>query len=316
MNLSRWLHLFGIIAIVWISYLFGKTIVEHLEDFRSIKWTFSVSWFILATVLLIVNFILNAVGSQLSLSLFSKKVAFKPILAIRLVSDIGRYLPGKIWKFAGRAHFSSKVGVQKTVMVVASFIEEMSNLVSAGFLSLFALGSFGTFSLNVTEWIFFVLLIIIGIIFLYSSGLWNWCINRGLKILKRPHLHVAWTFGLMNKLIVWYFFLWVMLGVSFYCFIRAFTYVPLENIVWISSVFVAAWLISYLSFLTPGGIGIREGLLVFGLSLWIPHTYAIVISIASRLWIMLIEGGLALWGWYVLRRLPNIEISPQPPLQV
>lgn len=303
MKLSTLIHTLGIIVVGWIIYLFAKTIITHKEDFANIEWHFSFTWFILATLLLIIDFVLNAIGSQISLSLLGERSSFKQVLAMRLVSDIGRYLPGKIWKFAGRVHFSSKIHISKTVILVATFIEEIGNLVSAGIISLLALSTFKTLSVSRFSWIIAVIVIIIGVIFLYSSGMWNWLVNKGLRILNRPQLQIKWTFSIMTKLILLYSALWMLLGISFFCFIRAFTYVPINQAYGISILFVAAWLISYLSFLTPGGLGIREGLLALGLTIWLPQSYAIVIALSSRLWIMAAEGGLALWGWYILKRI-------------
>ena len=309
MKLSTLFHALGLAVLLWIVYLFTITIIEHSEDFSRIDWNFSLPWLLIATLLLIAHFILNGVGLQMALALFHERTDFRSLLAIRLVSDIGRYLPGKIWKFAGRAHYSAKIGISKTMMLVASFIEEISNLVSAGIVSFAALGSLSVFLISTVAWIIILCVLILGIILLYSSGTWNWIINPGLRMLNRPQLPIHWTFIRMTKLVAWYAALWVLLGISFYSFVRSFTYVPLSSLPWIASLFVGAWVISYISFLTPGGIGIREGLLALGLNIWLSPSYSVVISIASRLWIMLIEGGLAFWGWRTLR---SLRINNQP----
>jgi glycosyltransferase 2 family protein len=79
---------------------------------------------------------------------------------------------------------------------------------------------------------------------------------------------------------------WAAYGVSFTLFVGSVHPVAWQDVPLLGATYAAAWVIGFLSFLTPGGIGVREGVLAYLLGLWLPPGVAIVISLLSRLWIV------------------------------
>ena len=63
------------------------------------------------------------------------------------------------------------------------------------------------------------------------------------------------------------------------------------HMVLISSAFVASWLVGYLSFITPGGLGVREGALVILLTGILGPGEAGFLALVSRFLWMLAETG-------------------------
>jgi uncharacterized membrane protein YbhN (UPF0104 family) len=51
-------------------------------------------------------------------------------------------------------------------------------------------------------------------------------------------------------------------------------------------------LLGLIAIFAPGGLGVREGILVYFLSYVMPGPVAVVLSVLSRLWMTLIETGL------------------------
>jgi len=48
--------------------------------------------------------------------------------------------------------------------------------------------------------------------------------------------------------------------------------------------FSISWLVGYYAFLSPGGLGVQEGIQVYLLTFFFPSPISIVIALASRLW--------------------------------
>ena len=48
--------------------------------------------------------------------------------------------------------------------------------------------------------------------------------------------------------------------------------------------YVLAWIIGFLAFFTPGGLGVRETVLVLMLNLYLPVYISAVLAILSRVW--------------------------------
>jgi len=57
----------------------------------------------------------------------------------------------------------------------------------------------------------------------------------------------------------------------------------------LTACFAFAWIVGFLSFLTPGGLGIREGLLSLLLSRYMPTPQATLVALLCRVWMLSAE---------------------------
>ena len=71
---------------------------------------------------------------------------------------------------------------------------------------------------------------------------------------------------------------------------------------WLIAAFAAAYVLGYLSMLTPSGLGVREGVLVLLLEPLFPEPLPVVIALAARIWMTLGELGAAGVAALTLRR--------------
>ena len=97
------------------------------------------------------------------------------------------------------------------------------------------------------------------------------------------------VFRSLLGLLAFYMFSWVVNGIGFYLLIKSFYATPLSLILPLTGAFAVSWIIGFLSLITPSGLGIREGILTFLLGFYFPLPIAIIISLVSRLWIILGE---------------------------
>jgi len=81
---------------------------------------------------------------------------------------------------------------------------------------------------------------------------------------------------------------WLLAGLTLYTLAKALS---LNNIPFFLSagIYAAAWLAGFLSFWAPAGIGVREAILVFLLTEWLPETDAILVSVSLRLILLMSE---------------------------
>lgn len=182
------------------------------------------------------------------------------------LSEAKRYIPGSIFAFISRLDIhKSDVPRKETVKGIG--IEALLLSASALFVSVPALlylisRNFVNHNLQIG----FVFLIAIAAIVLF--------------ILKTSNL---------RSLIVSYFdsfalyvLAWIFYGLGSY--LIALSMIPLDpkNLTVMISFFTLSWLCGYLLFVTPMGLGIREIVITFALSLFIPLPQASAISIMSR----------------------------------
>jgi glycosyltransferase 2 family protein len=78
--------------------------------------------------------------------------------------------------------------------------------------------------------------------------------------------------------------MWLTNGIAFYLFTSSITPTPLEQLPAFIAMNAGAYWIGYVSFLTPSGLGFREGALAWMLSSFFPAPFAIALSLVARLW--------------------------------
>lgn len=82
---------------------------------------------------------------------------------------------------------------------------------------------------------------------------------------------------------------WLIFGVAVYFLVNSFYPINLSQTVILCGIFAISSILGILSFFVPAGLGVREGVQSYLLSLFIPVSAAILISLAMRIWMTLGE---------------------------
>lgn len=73
------------------------------------------------------------------------------------------------------------------------------------------------------------------------------------------------------------------MGLALIVLLKGFGQIVLPNFVYVIGCSAIAWVIGYISFITPSGLGVREGTLAALLALMYPMPVAIVASLLFRI---------------------------------
>ncbi|NJP06510.1 MAG: hypothetical protein HC837_13240 [Chloroflexaceae bacterium] len=82
---------------------------------------------------------------------------------------------------------------------------------------------------------------------------------------------------------------WTICGLSLYLLIWSVYPLPLTSLPQVMGMFSLAWALGFLSFITPSGLGVREGVLSYLLSLLIPVPMALLLALMARVWLTVAE---------------------------
>jgi hypothetical protein len=107
---------------------------------------------------------------------------------------------------------------------------------------------------------------------------------------------------------------WLLIGVSFWMTARAFVHVSPSDVALYTGAFAAAWIVGLLAIYAPGGIGVREAVLVAILGPHIGSADALVIAVASRGVFTLADLIPAALSLPLLRRQTPQAAEPAPPV--
>ena len=191
-------------------------------------------------------------------------------------SQLGKYIPGSIWQYAGRAAVARTHGIPVRPVGVSLPVEFVASAVAAGSMAGFLLGWWGVATVGATA------------VVLFAMG--------RLARFRRPA-----AFATVRATLL-FLPVWLLLGGSFWLCAHGLIAVPARDLALYVGAFAVAWLAGLLAVYAPGGLGVREAVLVALLSGRIGSADALVVAAASRLILILVDVLLALVATAALRR--------------
>jgi glycosyltransferase 2 family protein len=190
-------------------------------------------------------------------------------------AQLGKYIPGSIWQYAGRAAVARTHGIPVGPVGVSLAVEFAAAAIAAGSMAALLVGWWGA-------------LILAAVAVLLVAG------GRPM----RSRLPVSVTI----RATLLYLPVWLLLGASFWLCARGLVAVPAGDLALYMGAFAVAWLAGLLAVYAPGGLGVREAVLVALLHGRIGAADALVVAAASRLTLILADVLLAAVSTAALRR--------------
>lgn len=218
------------------------------------------------------------------------RLSYREAARIWFVSNLGRYVPGKIWQIAAMGVMAQRLGVSPVAATGSSLIVNLANIAS-GFVLVLATGAavFGPFAdTGPRAGLLLAVAFAVGLALL--PALLTWIsplvarLTRQRVTLPRIPTRVVWLAALGTAAA------WVLYGVAFQLFsgslVRAVGATPFYI-----AAYTGSYLVGYLALFTPGGLVVREAMLVASLTnlglLTAPEAW--LVAIASRLWLTVLE---------------------------
>jgi hypothetical protein len=266
---------------------------DHWNQVKDAPFTLQPVPFISATLLFVLSYFIQIWAWYLITLRLRIAVSMRETLESWFYSQMGKYLPGKVWLLLSRFYFYESKGKSKKAISVALFVEAVTMIVAAGLMFLGALAFFKevwpSYAGRQSQWL--VLVFLLGFLSLHPRVLQkilNWALvrfKRGPVSLPISYPDILWI--LFVSIISW-----VVGGVGFYLFVDSVYPVAPQYVLFLTGALAISSTIGLIALFAPGGLGVREGALVYLLSLMMAAPVAVIISILSRIWMTLIEIGL------------------------
>jgi hypothetical protein len=209
------------------------------------------------------------------------KTAFR----IWFFSQLVRYAPGNVWHLFGRVYLSQQVGIKPQPTSLSLMLETLYTL-TAG---LIVAASSLVFWPRI-DTIHSVILLVIPFL---GVCLMPQLLQRPLTwLLHRFQRSTDWLVfqpRTMLWLIPGYGISWLYYGLGVYLLALSIHPLSLQTLPAIIGMFALGWIIGFLSFITPSGLGVREGVLSYMLSFLMPVPIAILLALLARVWLISAE---------------------------
>lgn len=212
------------------------------------------------------------------------------------LSEIKRYIPGNIFSFIARTSSFNSMGVPVKKTVYFLFIEAfLLTLASTIFmplsLSFIKNGVIDKLYLNIQ----IVIVVVAAVLFLITTLTLVLLKIKNITLpIQKITPFVVGKLGCLKRKIYFDLFLmyvlaWFFFGLGNFFILSSFVYIDMKIFLHLLSFFIVSWLIGYLSFVTPMGLGVRETILAVGLSSIIPLHFSVAISVILRIFLIFSE---------------------------
>jgi uncharacterized membrane protein YbhN (UPF0104 family) len=288
---------------VLVMILAGIYLARQWEGFRdqAIDWQPRPCWLVLAVTLVWVAYAILVEGWRRVVLSMRQQLSYREAVRVCMVSNLGKYLPGKVWAIAGAAWLAGRAGVDAGVAVASALILQAlalaSGLVMVAALAPQAILSLGT---GARVALIVVALMALGALMAFIvPGLltrvrpWLPAALRGLAPVAPQAMLVGFTANLVA---------WGLYGLAFLALAQGLVPAPAMGWTESTAVFATSYLVGLIAALAPGGLGPREFVFVLLLSPTLGPKLAVALAVASRLLLTVTELGAALPFLPALRR--------------
>jgi uncharacterized membrane protein YbhN (UPF0104 family) len=279
---SRWLT---VAVLTVVAGFFVATLAARWNDVISLKWRLEPGLFLLATALLALSYGLVAWlwGVALGRAAGTRTAAGARIW---FLSNLARYVPGNVWSYVGAVELARREGVaRRTTLAVMA----LTQVLSVGVALLAGL------PVLVAERARLGRPALLGAVVVAAGAALAVVFRRRLLGLARRRLpgfdpaELAPSAGTVALLVAGYAAYWVVTGLAFAALVASLYPLATADVPVVVAAYAAAYAAGFLALLTPAGLGVREGVLVVALAPVLPAGPALVVALASRVWMMLVE---------------------------
>ncbi|MFQ5867722.1 MAG: lysylphosphatidylglycerol synthase domain-containing protein [bacterium] len=215
------------------------------------------------------------------------ELPFSQGFKIVFYSQLGKYLPGKFWVLAAKVLLCQKLAISKSTSFFAIGLEVGLTTVAGILVFLTGLLMERDYGLTVQP-VYLGMTAILLLVAVHPKIL-SKVLNFFLTILKKEKVKIELTFSQLATLLGYYFLNWLCFGIAFFFLVNSISSFPFMKVPILAGSFAISVVVGMVSIFAPGGIGVREGVLVLFLHNFFPLPLAIAISLISRLWITLVE---------------------------
>lgn len=269
--------IFGAAAVFFIVWYF----VRNRDDFAKIQGIDPVIFAVSAVLFMIYTVLLASLWHYLTV-INGCPIKYEKAVTSYLLSIPGKYIPGKVFMLAARLTYYKQGGASLPKVTVCFFLENICTLLGAAMLFIVSLLFFPNDLLENYRWAVIVLICVFFVcihpaVINFALGLLGKIFKKDLKIpMKYPQMLKAVLLFICNCLAA---------GAGFFMLARSvYPDMGAEHLLYCAGIWGISTIMGILAIFAPSGLGVKEGIITLGLSLIMPTEYAVLISVAARLW--------------------------------
>ncbi|HEX5438188.1 MAG TPA: lysylphosphatidylglycerol synthase domain-containing protein [Gemmatimonadaceae bacterium] len=285
---NRWLLRAGqALLAVAVVYFAATKLAGEWSEVRVAAASLSPRWELVAAscfVVLVIYAVLVAVWC-VALTGWNARLPYWPAARVWMISNLGKYVPGKVWTIGTMIMMTQKYGISPLAAGGSSVLTTATATVT-GFAVVALTGAHVLpipFDWLLAIWIVGAGLLAVPVVLPRLGTIASRLTGRSIVL---PPLH-AWV---MIRLIAGTALSWCLYGVAFQLLALGLLGHAAGSPLLYIAIFAGSYLIGFLAVFAPGGLVVREGVMVTALATagFSPGA-AVVLAVASRLWLTVLE---------------------------
>ena len=268
----RWALQLAVAGVV--AWMVWAAIVGNWNEFRSLRVSLTPrpGWIALSVLVIFLSYAISVEAWRRILDGWAQHLAYGRAARIWLVANLGRYIPGKVWSVAGLIVLAQRAGVAPWAAGASAFAIQAVAIGTAVVLVAAATpGAASPLRLGAAA-----------VVAVATIALLAWLMGSTAPIQPLPVAAVAKSAGLG-------LLAWMAHGVAFWLLARGLGLPDTLSVVTAAGVFPLGYILGLLALFAPGGLGVREVVLIGLLAPALGWGGAVALSVASRILLTVTE---------------------------
>ncbi|HET8712713.1 MAG TPA: hypothetical protein VFM23_03420 [Gemmatimonadales bacterium] len=274
------------VVLIGAGYYLYRQIAPHWPEIRGRQFAWRLTPLILSSGIVVLTLAVLLGAWIASLRWCAARISALDAAKVWFTSNLARFLPGGVWQFASLAVMSSRYGVSPTVTTATVLLEQVVLLLTG----LAVVAVFTPAVLQAAWWQgALVAGVALGILMIALPG------GRVGRWLSRhiPSLSLVWSQLRPAQLVLFFLILivpWILYGTAFRLLaiglLGATVSAPLGFYI---AAFTGSYLAGVIAVFAPAGLLVREAALISVLTPVLGGGDAVILAIASRIWLTALE---------------------------
>lgn len=275
------------IIFVFALVLLGFLLRDYLKSLSQYKFEVRFGYLLLSFFLLSCATLLLPTTWFFITKLLGCELSFLRSVRLRLISEIGKYMPGRVLGY-GYLVIQYKKSEKDTIRVLNSSIYEIYLCTISSFIFFTLVHLFTSYELLDPYRPLFILSSLLGLLSLHP---WFFQIVSNLicKLFKRESIKYRISFKNAIVILFMYLVYWVIISIAFFFLVRSFSQLTVVDINYFAGAYAISSFSGFLAFFLPAGLGAREAMLIYLLSNLLGNALGVVVSLSSRIWIIVVD---------------------------
>lgn len=258
-----------------------QTILYYWADFRILPFAIGFSF-------LLMDYPEGALAWHVILRKMGVQIHVWKSLRVWIVSTTTRYLPGSIWQYISRVELARGMGITRSETLISMMAEAFFALTAGLFLAGLVIPFISFERLNVNFWF----LLLPALLLFLHPAIANQMIMFIGKFSKRKIKKMGVSLSLKDTVLIfpWFIVNFLINGLALFFLVLSLTgnLAPTQLLAF-TGFYALSWVLGYIAFFAPAGVGITEVSLAYLLSFSMPLSLASAIALSYRFFLTIAE---------------------------